>query len=124
MASRMKKNVAAPTKFRQQYISNSLPFREFSGQEVNLSDVAEERGKLENQAFEQDIILKRDTLVILFIFLAFETIIIFLFSFFQGISFSHFHLEEWSFKVLVTATLLQITYMVKIAVQHLFPNKK
>lgn len=124
MATKNKRIVAAPTKLRQQYISNSFPFREFSGKEVNLTDVAEERGKLENQAFQQDIILKKETLIILFIFLAFETIIIFLFSFFQGISFLQFHLEEWSFKLLITATLLQITYMVKIAVQHLFPNKK
>lgn len=78
---------------------------------------------LENDALEQDITLKKLTLKILFGFLALETIAIFTFSFFQAVMFEGFALDEWSFKLLVAATISQITYMVQMAVKHLFPNK-
>lgn len=80
--------------------------------------------ELENEAFEQDIKLKKNTLERLFIFLGIETTFIFLFAFFQAVKKPlGFHLEEWSFKVLVSATLIQITYMLQVAVRHLFPEK-
>lgn len=91
---------------------------------LNMEEEVVRAENLKNTAFEQDIRLKKITLIILFIFLGLETISVFLFAFLQGVTFQHFHLDEWSFKLLVSATLLQITYMVKIAVQHLFPNKK
>ncbi len=72
---------------------------------------------------EQDVKLKRITLFILFGFLALETLAIFVFAFFQATSLFNFKLEEWSFKLLVTATILQITYMLQVAVKHLFPTK-
>lgn len=91
---------------------------------LNMEEEVVRAENLKNTAFEQDIRLKKITLIILFIFLGLETISIFSFAYLQGVNLQHFHLDEWSFKLLVTATLLQITYMVKIAVQHLFPQKK
>lgn len=78
---------------------------------------------LKNQALEQDISLKKYTHSLLFLFLAVETVFIFLFALFQGTKWPlGFHLEEWSFKLLVTATIGQITYMLQVAVKHLFPT--
>ncbi len=81
------------------------------------------RVALENDALEQDILLKRNTLKTLIRFLGAETVVIFIFAFLQATKLCDFALEEWSFKLLVTATLLQITYMLQVAVKHLFPNK-
>lgn len=83
-----------------------------------------ERKRLENQAFRQDIELKKKTLNRLFWLLAVETMIVFSFSFLQGVHWWGFALEEWSFKLLTTATLIQITTMLRIAVKHLFPTPK
>lgn len=82
-----------------------------------------EKGQLENKAFDQDIGLKKKTLFILFTFLAIETIAIFTIAFFQGFKLGGFEIKEWSFRLLITATITQITVMLLIAVKHLFPNK-
>ena len=68
-------------------------------------------------------LLKKQTLQLLFIFLGTETIAIFLYAFFQGVRAWNFALEEWSFNLLVSATITQITVMLVIAVKHLFPQK-
>jgi hypothetical protein len=96
------------------------PFQGGKRTKIN-EDIRKKR--LENDALEQDIALKKLTLKILFGFLALETIAIFAFSYFQATKFKNFALEEWSFKLLVSATLIQITYMVQVAVKHLFPSK-
>ena len=84
-----------------------------------------EKGQILNQGLRQDIRLRKITLWILLSFLAVETIIIFSFSFFQATKIFNFQLEEWSFKLLVAATISQITYMLQVAVKYLFPlNKK
>jgi len=83
----------------------------------------DKRKDLENQAFAQDIKLKRLTLKILFLFLACETFAIFAYALFQGIKLWGFQLEQWSFNLLVSATITQITVMLIIAVKHLFPQK-
>jgi hypothetical protein len=86
-------------------------------------EIARER-KLKNDDAEQDIRLKRSTLNRLFIFLAVETVLIFVLAFCQGIHWPHhFHLEDWSFKVLTTATIAQIAGMLFVAVRYLFPSK-
>ncbi len=86
-------------------------------------EIARER-KIKNDNAEQDIALKRTTLNRLFRFLTIETALIFLLAFFQGIHWPHhFHLEDWSFKLLVTATIAQITGMLFVAVRYLFPTK-
>ena len=82
-----------------------------------------EREELKNKALEQDIKLKKETLATLFWFLKIETVIIFCFTWFQATEGFRFELEEWSFKLFIGATITQITAMLLIAVQHLFPKK-
>jgi len=98
-------------------------FEPFQSGKKSKIDEDVRKKQLENNALEQDIALKKATLWILFGFLAFEIIAVFVFAYFQAVKFRGFALEEWSFKLLVTATLIQITYMLQVAVKHLFPNK-
>jgi len=80
--------------------------------------------KLKNDNAEQDIRLKRSTLNRLFVFLVVETALIFTFALFQAVHWPHnFHLEDWSFKLLTTATIAQIAGMLLVAVRYLFPAK-
>lgn len=81
------------------------------------------RKELENNNLEQDIKLKKYTLIVLFVFLMIETFLIFLYTLFQAINLCDFHLEEWSFRLLIGATITQITAMLTIAVQYLFPRE-
>jgi len=80
--------------------------------------------KIANDNVEKDQQLKEDTLRKLFRFLTAETIIIFALAFLQGFGWWRFKLDEWSFRLVITATIGQITAMLTIAVQHLFPKKK
>lgn len=66
--------------------------------------------------------LKSRSLIALFIFLGIETLAIFALAFAQGFEFKGFKLDEWSMRIIIVATLGQITAMLTIAVQHLFPN--
>jgi len=92
---------------------------------ISFKDTIAEKEKIRNIGRRQDIDLKKKTLNFLHKLLFCETAIIFLFSFFQATKFPmDFHLEEWSFKLLVTATISQITIMLLIAVKHLFPDQK
>lgn len=86
-------------------------------------EIARER-KLKNDDVEQDIKLKRKTLNVLFTFLGTETGLIFWFAFLQATHDLHFQLNEWSFKLVVAATLTQITAMLFAAVNYLFPKNK
>ncbi len=87
-------------------------------------EIARER-KLRNDNAEQDIALKRTTLRRLFRFLTAETALIFVFALFQAVHWpAHFKLDEWSFNLLVGATIAQITGMLFVAVRYLFPNGK
>lgn len=120
--------------FRRYYTKlrdvHSHPYKHISssrkrGRSVEYRIDQEERKKeLENNARELDIGLKKNTLVVLFIFLAIETILVFTIAYFQGFKFFDFMLEEWSFRTLLIATILQITAMLTIAVQHLFPKRE
>lgn len=78
--------------------------------------------RIKNNNIEEDQRLKKDTLGKLFLLLTIETSIVFVMAFMQG--FKLFWLDEWSFRLLLSATLLQITAMLTIAVRHLFPQKK
>lgn len=82
------------------------------------------RKKLQNDDVEQNIRLKRIVLNRLFWFLGIETFLIFSFTFCQAtrIPFG-FELKEWSFNILITATILQIAGMLLVAVRYLFPTK-
>lgn len=97
--------------------------RRYQGQKIE--DKITEKEIIKNEGLRQDIKLKKITLIILFGFLVVETIAVFVFSFFQAVNYPHdFHLEEWSFKLLISATISQITIMLIIAVNHLFPKQK
>lgn len=108
---------------------HSSPVRSMSGNRLFSRPVPidqairNEKGKLENASLLQDIKLKKYTLIALFCFLAVETVLIFVMSFFQGFKAWGFLMEEWSFRLLVSATITQITFMLLIAVRHLFPQK-
>ncbi|HEY8999298.1 MAG TPA: hypothetical protein VIM53_03190 [Candidatus Saccharimonadales bacterium] len=82
------------------------------------------RQQIENDIAEADQRLKVKTLFILFGFLSVETIVVFMLAFFQGLQTYGFHMEEWSFRIVIGATIGQITAMLTIAVQHLFPKKE
>lgn len=90
-------------------------------------DVDEElirRQRLSNDDVEQNIRLKRVVLNRLFWFLGIETFFIFLFAFMQATHWLGFTLEQWSFNILITATIAQITGMLFVAVRYLFPTSK
>jgi hypothetical protein len=107
---------ASKTAGRTQTAPQALPSIDIN------QEIARER-KLRNDNAEQDIALKRTTLRRLFLFLTGETVAIFLFALFQATHWPpHFHLEEWSFNLLVGATIAQITGMLYVAVRYLFPN--
>ncbi|NQU99187.1 MAG: hypothetical protein HQ538_00455 [Parcubacteria group bacterium] len=89
-----------------------------------MEKIRADKEGIKNEGMRQDIALKKVTLLVLFIFLGLETIAIFAFSYFQATRFFGFNLEEWSFRLLVTATILQITFMLQVAVKHLFPAQR
>ena len=91
---------------------------------TSISDEIAREKKLKNDDAEQDIRLKRMTLDRLFQLLVSETIIIFIFSYLQATHLFGFALEEWSFKILTSVTITQITVMLFVAVSYLFPKKR
>jgi hypothetical protein len=90
----------------------------------SISDELAREKKLKNDDAEQDIQLKKITLNRLFILLACETAIVFFFAFLQATRLFGFALEEWSFNLLTSVTITQITVMLFVAVNYLFPKKK
>lgn len=91
---------------------------------IKMEDELAKREELKNKDLEQDIQLKKTTLDTLLNFLKVESIIIFAFALFQATGFLGFDLEEWSFRILVGATITQIYFMLRIAVEYLFPKNK
>ena len=81
------------------------------------------REKIENDNKEKDQRLKEMTLKQLFVFLGIETAIVFVVAFLQGFKLLGFHLDEWSLRLLLAATLVQTVSMLTIAIRHLFPQK-
>ncbi len=105
------------------YNSLKIPYFGRDGKKESVNEGAR-KIQLENDNEEQNIKLKRYTLIALFLFLTVETLLVFKFAFKQADLTNCFRLEKWSFNLLVTATISQITYMLKIAVEHLFPRKE
>jgi hypothetical protein len=114
--------------------NNAARFRKYAvGQqiatepEIKPIDIEQEvarKQQLENENTAQDIRLKRITINRLFVFLGIETALIFMYAFFQAVHWpAQFQLEEWSFRLVVGATIAQITGMLFVAVRYLFPNK-
>ena len=88
----------------------------------SLAQVERDKKEIENEASKADIELKKKSLKYLFLFLLFETIIVFSFAFLQGFAHKNFHLEEWTFRLVIAATISQVTYMLQHAIKHLFPK--
>jgi hypothetical protein len=118
---RQLESILAKSKNKGETVSR---FARFSAPEPIDESIKKRKSELDNLAYAQDIQLKRVTLLLLFIFLATETLIIFIIAFFQGFSVHLFHLDEWSFNLIIFATISQITTMLLVAVKHLFPQKK
>lgn len=91
---------------------------------TKVEDILAHREEIKNRGIEQDIEHRKKTLTTLFYFLGLETFAIFLFAFLQAVEWLGFNLEEWSFKLLVTVTISQITIMLLVAVKYLFPEQK
>ena len=93
-----------------------------AAQSADINQEIARAERIKNDNAEQDIQLKRNTWYRLFRFLIIETTLVFILAFFQAIQWPWgFHLEEWSFKLLVTVTIGQITAMLYVAVRYLFP---
>jgi hypothetical protein len=89
---------------------------------IDISQEVARAQQIQNENAAQDIRLKRVTLNRLFIFLATETVLIFGFALMQGTQWLGFELDDWSFQLLVAATIAQITGMLFVAVRYLFPT--
>jgi hypothetical protein len=107
----------------QELVDQNAPAHPTTPRRSIEDEIIRER-KLRNDNAELDIRLKRKTLNILFIFLGLETVLVFYFTYLQATGDHHFHLDEWSFKLVVSATLTQITAMLFVAVRYLFPKSK
>jgi hypothetical protein len=117
----MSKNNAA--RFRK-YAAPQQTSLEPEAKSIDIEQEVARKQQLENENTAQDIRLKRITIDRLFLFLVAETALIFLFAFFQAVNWpAQFQLEEWSFRLVVGATIAQITGMLFVAVRYLFPNK-
>lgn len=104
------------------YFPSTPAIKEITWKERLKEEQIEEK-RLTNTDHRQDIQLKKYTLLILLFFLGLETVAVYVYSYFQATYHYGFRLEEWSFKLLVSVTLLQVTYMLTVAIHYLFPNK-
>jgi hypothetical protein len=105
------------------YVATSSVFRP-EKKSKRIEDLLTDREKIKNVDLAQDVTLRRFTLKILLWFLSVETFVVFSFAFFQAVGVWGFHLEEWSFRLLLGATITQIYLMLQIAVEYLFPKNK
>ncbi|HEY5695314.1 MAG TPA: hypothetical protein VIQ80_00595, partial [Candidatus Saccharimonadales bacterium] len=64
------------------------------------------RERIENDNKEKDQALKEQTLKLLFRFLGAETAVVFIIAFLQAFHAGGFGLDEWSLRLLLTATLV------------------
>jgi hypothetical protein len=99
------------------------PASGINAQKIDMDEEIAREQKIKNDNAEQDIQLKRTTLNRLFWFLTVETAFIFAFAFCQAVGWpAGFALEDWSFRLVVGATIAQITGMLFVAVRYLFPT--
>lgn len=93
-------------------------------QYVLREGIANDRLQAENENLRNDQQLKENTLKLLFIFLGAETMIIFAITILQGFHTLNFDLDDVTLRIVVVASLAQISTMLTIAVRHLFPQMK
>ena len=77
-----------------------------------------------------DITLKKIIAGVIIVILVAQTLMVFLLSVSQGIgNFGWFKqlpftLDDWNFRILVSATLVQTYYLMRIVVSYLFPPRQ
>lgn len=91
---------------------------------VDISDELTRAQRIKNDDAEQNIMLKKVVLNRLFKYLGIETTFVFLFVLLQATHWIGFSLQDWTFDILITATIAQIAGMLFVAVRYLFPNGK
>lgn len=93
-------------------------------QKVRTHELNNDKKERENDLISKNQGLKKLTLILLFILLFAESVTLFVLTFFQGFKFKGFELDLWTLRIIVVASLAQISAMLTIAVRHLFPSKK
>ena len=97
-----------------------------NGQSCRIAELVkesqEEREKrLKNDSLEQDILLRGDAFHYLLGIFAAEIVIVLSLAISQGLG--NIHLDELSFGLLTTGLIIQTAYMMKVAIEYLFPKK-
>lgn len=90
-------------------------------EKVRARALDNEKKQAENGLINKNQALKQLTLILLFILLFVESITLFVLTFFQGFKFYNFDLDHITLRIVIVATLVQISAMLTIAVRHLFP---
>lgn len=95
---------------------------------AKLEKIKVEKEKQEIDHNEKDHRLKLGVACFLLGLLSIQTIFIFILISLQGFGFYNFELDNYIFYILISGTLIESYYLVKIVVEHLFPktedNKK
>lgn len=84
--------------------------------------VEKEKQKIDHD--EKDHGLKLIIAYFLLSLLSIQATTIFILVFFEGFDFKKFHLDNYIFYILISGTLVESYFLVKIVVDHLFPKKK
>ena len=89
---------------------------------LRTREISNEKLQAENDILTKNQGLKAVTLKLLFILLFCESLVLFVLTFFQGFGAWGFDLDVVTLRIVVVASLLQISAMLTIAVRHLFPS--
>ncbi|MNY37597.1 hypothetical protein D3C86_1721710 [compost metagenome] len=93
-------------------------------EKVRARALDNEKKQAENGLINKNQTLKKLTLILLFILLFVESIALFVLAFFQGFKFYGFDLDDITLRIIIVASLVQISAMLTIAVRHLFPANR
>ncbi len=91
-------------------------------EKVRARQLDNEKKQTENSLINKNQSLKKLTLILLFVLLFVESIALFVLAFFQGFKYYGFDLDAITLRIIVVASLAQISAMLTIAVRHLFPS--
>lgn len=106
------------------FIGRAKTFRE------RISGAEARKKEAEADDAEGDIRLKKRIARVIIFVLILQTIMVFVLSIAQSVNMFPwypyaipFNLEDWNFRILVSATLIQTYYLMRIVVAYLFPNR-
>lgn len=117
---------------RQEIRSNYLYWREQKPKTVEQRTKEAQARVQEARAedAEGDIKLKKKIARVIISILIAQTVLIFYIAISQGLGMlvyfnwpTSFHLEEWSFRILISGTLVETYYLMRIVVTYLFPKR-